>query len=51
MSTSCSVLMDIDADPQDGFEVTGRGLAPGRRVEVAVARFPRSCVQDVVAVA
>ena len=45
------VLMDIDADLQDGFEVTARGLVPGRRVEVAVARFPRSCVQDVVTVA
>ncbi len=45
------VLMDIDADVQDGFEVTARGLVPGRRVEVAVARFPRSCVQDVVTVA
>jgi hypothetical protein len=45
------VLMDIDADLQDGFEVTARGLVPGRRVEVAVARFPRSCVQDVVIVA
>jgi hypothetical protein len=45
------VLMDIDVDLQDGFEVTARGLVPGRRVEVAVARFPRSCVQDVVTVA
>jgi hypothetical protein len=44
------VLMDIDADLQDGFEVTARGLVPGPRVEVAVARFPRSCVQDVVTV-
>jgi hypothetical protein len=27
-------LMDIDADLQDGFEVTARGVVPGRRVEV-----------------
>jgi hypothetical protein len=42
------VLMDIDADLQEQFEVTACGLAGGRRVEVAVARFPRNCVQDVI---
>ena len=41
------VLMDIDVDLQDRFEVTARTPARSRRVEVAVARFPRSCVQDV----
>lgn len=45
------VLMDIDADLQDQFEVTARAPARSRRVEVAVARFPRSCVQDVETVA
>jgi hypothetical protein len=45
------ILMDVDLDLQSQFEVTARGLVPGRRVEVAVARFPRSCVQDVVTVA
>ena len=45
------VLMDIDADLQDQFEVTARGRARGSRVEVAVARFPRRCVQNVVTVA
>jgi hypothetical protein len=45
------VLMDIDVDLQDQFEVTARGLVPGRRVEVAVARFPRSCLQDVETIA
>jgi hypothetical protein len=45
------VLMDIDADLQDQFEVTARSPARSRRVEVTVARFPRSCVQDVVTVA
>lgn len=44
------VLMDMDVDLQDGFEVTARGAAPSRRVEVAVARFPRGCVQHVVTV-
>jgi len=45
------VLMDIDVDLQEQFEVTARPRFPGRRVEVAVARFPRSCVRDVVTVA
>ena len=45
------VLMDIDADLQDQFEVTARAPARSRRVEVAVARFPRSCVQEVETVA
>jgi len=45
------VLMDIDADLQDQFEVTACAPARSRRVEVAVARFPRSCVQDVETVA
>lgn len=42
------VLMDVDLDAQDQFEVTARALTPSRRVEVAVARFPRSIVKDVV---
>jgi hypothetical protein len=41
------ILIDIDVDRQDRFEVTARAPARSRRVEVAVARFPRSCVQDV----
>jgi hypothetical protein len=41
------ILMDIDADLQDQFEVTARAPVGGRRVEVAVARFPRGCVQGV----
>ena len=45
------VLMDIDADLQDQFEITARGRAGGSRVVVAVARFPRSCVLDVVTAA
>jgi hypothetical protein len=45
------VLMDIDADLQDQFEVTARAPARSRRVEVAVARFPRGCVLDVESVA
>ena len=44
-------LMDIDVDLQEQFEVTARPRVPGRRVVVAVARFPRSCVRDVVTVA
>jgi hypothetical protein len=39
------VLTDIDVDLQDQFQVTARTPARGRRVEVAVARFPRSCLQ------
>jgi hypothetical protein len=45
------VLMDIDVDLQERFEVTASAPARSRRVEVAVARFPRSCVQDVEAAA
>jgi hypothetical protein len=45
------VLMDIDVDLQDQFEVTARAPARSRRVEVAVARFPRGLVQDVETVA
>lgn len=45
------VLMDIDVGLQDQFEVTAHTPARSRRVEVAVARFPRSCVQDVETVA
>jgi hypothetical protein len=45
------VLMDIDVDLQEQFEVTASAPARSRRVEVAVARFPRSCVQDVEAAA
>jgi hypothetical protein len=42
-----SVLMDIDVDRQSEFEVTARGVKPGRRVDVAVARFPRRSVREV----
>jgi hypothetical protein len=42
------VLMDIAVGLQDQFEVTARTVKPGPRVEVAVARFPRECVRDVV---
>jgi hypothetical protein len=45
------VLMDMDVDLQDEFEVTARSPARSRRVDVAVARFPRECVRDVVTVA
>lgn len=41
------VLMDIDVDRQSEFDVTARGVKPGRRVEVAVARFPRRSVRMV----
>ena len=41
------VLMDVDVDLQDQFEITARTPTGSRRVGVAVARFPRSCVQDV----
>lgn len=42
-----SVLMNIDLDLQDQFEVTARAPVVSRRVDVAVARFPRESVQDV----
>jgi hypothetical protein len=45
------VLMDIDSDLQSQFEVTARTPARSRRVEVAVARFPRGCVQGVETIA
>jgi len=45
------VLMDIDLELQDQFEVTARAPASSRRVEVAVVRFPRDCVQSVETVA
>ena len=45
------VLMDIDVDLQDQFEVTARTPTRSRRVGVAVARFPRSCVHGVETVA
>ena len=45
------VLIDIDVDLQSQFEVTARTPARNRRVEVAVARFPRGCVQDVITAA
>jgi hypothetical protein len=44
------VLMDIDVALQDQFEVTATAPADNRRVLVAVARFPRGCVQDVESV-
>jgi hypothetical protein len=39
------VLMDIEPELQEEFEVTARTPANPRRVEVAVARFPRVSVQ------
>lgn len=45
-----SVLMDIDPELQDHFEVKACAPVASRRVEVAVARFPRGCIQDVVTV-
>jgi hypothetical protein len=42
------VLMDIDLCLQDQFEVTAHGIKPSPRVEVAVTRFPRDCVRNVV---
>jgi hypothetical protein len=45
------VLIELDVDRQDQFEVTARTPARSRRVEVAVARFPRGCVQGVETVA
>jgi len=44
------VLMEIEPDDQDHVEVTARTSANGRRVEVAIARFPRECVRDVLTV-
>lgn len=41
------VLMDIDLDLQDQYEVTARAPVRSRRVEVAVTRFPRRSVQNV----
>lgn len=41
------VLMDVEPELQEEFEVTERTPADARRVEVAVARFPRASVQDV----
>jgi hypothetical protein len=41
------VLMDIDVDRQSEFEITARGVKPGPRVEVAVARFPRHSICEV----
>jgi hypothetical protein len=41
------VLMDIDPGLQDQFDVTARTPSNPRRVEVCVARFPRSSVRDV----
>jgi len=44
------VLVDIDPGRQDEFEVTARAPARSRRVEVAVARFPREWVESVMTV-
>jgi hypothetical protein len=41
------VLMDVDADQQPFFEVTARTPTNPRRVEVAVARFPRHAVVSI----
>lgn len=41
------VLMDIDPDRQDEFEITAKTAPASRRVEVAVARFPRPSVRGV----
>lgn len=42
------VLMDVEPDLQGEFEVTARTPSNPSRVEVAVARFPRSSVQDIL---
>jgi hypothetical protein len=42
------VLMDIGPELQSEFEVTARTPANPSRVEVAVARFPRTSVQDIM---
>ena len=42
------VLMDVEPELQGEFEVTARTPSNPRRVEVAVARFPRSSVQDIL---
>lgn len=42
------VLMDVDADQQPFFEVTARTPSNPRRVEVAVARFPRRAVVSIL---
>ena len=39
------VLMDVEPDLQEEFEVTARTTSNPRRVEVAVVRFPRASVQ------
>jgi hypothetical protein len=39
-------LMDIDQTDQPGFEITARTPSNPRRVEVGVARFPRSAVRS-----
>src|SRR5271170_6707536 len=41
-------LMDVEPDLQGEFEVTARTPSNPRRVEVAVARFPRSSFQDIL---
>jgi len=41
-------LMDIDEVDQDEFEILARTPSNPRRVEVAVARFPRGAVRDIV---
>jgi hypothetical protein len=40
-------LMDIDEAEQSGFEILARTPSNPRRVEVAVARFPRAVVRAV----
>ena len=40
-------LMDINEADQGRFEVLARTPADPRRVEVAIARFPRSAVRSV----
>jgi hypothetical protein len=42
------VLMDVEPELQSEFEVTARTPADSRRIEVAVARFPRGSVQDIM---
>jgi hypothetical protein len=41
------VLLEIEPDEQDHFEVIARTPASRRRVEVAVARFLRESVRNV----
>jgi hypothetical protein len=44
------VLMEVEPEAQAAFEVTARTPTDPQRVEVAVARFPRTSAREVVSV-